>query len=120
MFLWVIQERAIMNTDFSRSQALNNIPPKKVYGKLLGVVQTCDVCSKKDVVNKDGFDGLCPKCAITHIAFNRYYESNIPIEYWDLKMEKDFHGNKVLLDKYNDLTSDLKGHYLSGTSICFG
>jgi len=114
-----MKERILMNTDFSRSKALNNIPNKKVYGKLLEAVQSCEVCSKKEVINPEGFDGVCPKCAIIHVAYNRYAEANIPIEYWGLKMEKDFIGNKVLLDKYTDITSDLKGHYQKGTSICF-
>ncbi len=105
--------------EFCRSTALNNIPIKKVYGKLLAVVQACEVCSKKEVKTHDGFDGLCPKCALHNIAFNRYQESNIPIEYWDLKMEKDFVGNPMLLAKYNDIVGDIKGNYIAGTSICF-
>ncbi len=107
-----------MNTDFSRSKALNNIPHKKLYGKLLSVVQACEVCSKKEATG-DGFDGLCSTCAIVHVAFNRYAESNIPIEYWDLKMDKEFKGTKTLMDEYLKLTADLKASYLAGTSICF-
>ncbi len=108
-----------MSMDFSRCRALNNIPNKKVYGKLLSVVQACEVCSKKEVTNYDAFEGLCTKCGYTNVAFNRYAEANIPIEYWSLKMEKDFTGYPELLKKYEDITSDLKGHYLAGTSICF-
>jgi DNA replication protein DnaC len=108
-----------MNTDFSRSRALNTIPEKKLHNQLLEVVQSCGTCKDKFIVNDNSFDNLCPKCVVTHVAFNRYKEANIPVDYWNLKMEKDFEGNKILLTKYNELTSDLKKHYLKGTSICF-
>jgi len=52
-------------------------------------------------------------------AINRYAESNIPYEYWNLKMEKDYQGDKRLLDKYNEYISDLKASYITGSSICF-
>ena len=34
-------------------------------------------------------------------------------------MEKDFHGDPRLLNKYQEYTKDLKQSYLSGDSICF-
>lgn len=107
-----------MNTDFSRSKALNTIPKKKVYAKLLSVVQNCETCSNKEVMG-DSFDGLCSKCALIHTAYNRYAESNIPIEYWALKMEKHFKGYKPLFLSYEEIVNDLKKSYLTGKSICF-
>jgi DNA replication protein DnaC len=90
--------------DFARSRALNNIPKKK----LLEFIASID-SSDDD-----------PKLKTTkQIAVNRYFESNIPIEYWSLKMERDFFGDKKLLAKYNDYISDLKKSYIDGTSICF-
>lgn len=53
------------------------------------------------------------------IAINRYTESNVPIEYWTLKMERDFKGDPRLLAKYNEYTQDLKASYINGSSICF-
>ncbi len=53
------------------------------------------------------------------IAVNRYAESNIPIEYWTLKMERDFQGDPRLLTKYNEYVDDLKNSYITGSSICF-
>lgn len=103
----------------TRSLALNNIPYKKFQEKLISVTQSCEVCSKRDLKIQSFSDGLCQKCSVLNIAFNRYNESNIPIEYWDLKMEKDFHGYSGLLNKYEELTNDLKNHYIQGTSICF-
>lgn len=88
-----------MNMDFSRSESLNNVPKKKLKIVL-------DSIDESDVYKR--------------IAINRFAESNIPIEYWFLKMETDFHGDKNLLAKYNDYVSDIKKSYIEGTSICFG
>jgi hypothetical protein len=94
-----------MNTqDFLRSKALNNIPTRKLQDIVLSIESSNEELNKKN---------------IKLIAINRYAESNIPIEYWNLKMEKDFHGNENLLNKYMEYTSDLKSSYLNGSSICF-
>lgn len=63
--------------------------------------------------------GLCEKCRLFITAYSRYFDSNIPIEYWDLKMEQDFIGYPGLLSKYQEYTKDLKVSYVNGTSICF-
>lgn len=89
--------------DFSRSKALNNIPIKKLQDQL-------------SVIENSG-DDLKTK-SLKLIATNRYAESNIPIEYWSLKM-KDFIGDPRLLNKYSEYIEDLKKSYLTGLSICF-
>ncbi len=91
--------------DFSRSNALNNIPKKKLIDWLSVIDSSTDDLQAKTV-------------KLT--AINRYAESNIPIEYWSLKMERDFKGDPRLLTKYNEYISDFKASYLNGTSICFG
>lgn len=90
--------------DFSRSKSLNNIPQRKLEEILYSIGQ-----SSEDVLTKN----------IKSIAINRYAESNIPIEYWSLKMEKDFQGDQRLLDKYLEYTKDMKSSYLNGASVCF-
>jgi DNA replication protein DnaC len=90
--------------DFTRSKALNNIPNKKLL-EMLSVIENSD----EDIKAK----------SIKGIALNRYAESNIPIEYWSLKMERDFKGDPKLLDKYKEYTADIKSAYINGTSICF-
>lgn len=89
--------------DFSRSPALNNIPKKKLLEFLAEVESSADEQQVK--FNKK-------------IAINRYAESNIPIEYWNLKMEKDFQGDPRLLAKYQEYIADLKSSYIGGNSIC--
>lgn len=49
----------------------------------------------------------------------RYAESNIPVDYWHLTMEKDFSGDKALLNSYINITADFKKVYSEGTAICF-
>jgi DNA replication protein DnaC len=91
-------------TELDRCPALNNIPKRKLQSMLDNIE-----ASNEDLKSKN----------IKSIAINRYAESNIPIEYWNLKMEKDFYGDAKLLNKYNDYIADLNITYNSGKSICF-
>ncbi len=90
--------------DFVRCKSLNNIPKRKLQDILSNIESSSDDIKTKNV---------------KLIAINRYAESNIPIEYWGLKMEKDFQGDSRLLEKYKDYILDLKESYTSGNSICF-
>jgi DNA replication protein DnaC len=53
-----------------------------------------------------------------NIAYNRYSEANIPIDYWNLNMN-DFSGSKSLKNAYDYLTTDIAKVYNDGVSICF-
>ena len=101
---------------YTRSKALNTVSLKKVQEKISTFISNCDICSKNTGVSADG---LCKKCSTNTIIFNRYYEANIPIEYWNLKMDKDFVGDKRLFDKYNEIASDINSSFVKGTSVCF-
>jgi DNA replication protein DnaC len=90
--------------DLVRSRALNNIPSRKLQNALSSI--------------ENGPDDLQTK-NVKLIAINRYAESNIPIEYWTLKMERDFKGDPRLLTKYNEYTADVKDSYITGNSVCF-
>ncbi len=92
------------NYDLARSRALNNIPPRKLQGALSAV--------------ENGPDELKDK-HVKLIAINRYAESNIPVDYWTLKMDRDFRGDPRLLAKYQEYTQDLQQTYQTGSSICF-
>jgi DNA replication protein DnaC len=89
--------------DFSRSKALNNIPSRKLQERITQVEQ-----SEPDAHVKT--------TKIT--ALHRYAEANIPIEYWGLNIEKNFHGPDQLMKVYRDLTTDVKNTYIHGTSVC--
>lgn len=108
-----------MDNHFSRSLALNNIPPLKLLEKINATIRTCETCSKKIFDVSQGIDGACRKCSLISLAYQRYNEANIPIEYWLLKMERDFKGDAKLLEKYKEYTADLKSSYLNGTSLIF-
>src|SRR5271170_6057183 len=91
-----------------RSAALHNIPIKKLHQQILNLVQGCQHCSAKNIANIEAIStiGLCGKCSAYTTAFNRYYESNIPVLYWDLSMPNDinnvgnFKGAKGLIEVY--------------------
>ena len=93
-----------MSNFLERNKSLNNIPPKKLDEIIKSIENSDDTDQNKRVKN---------------IAINRYAESNIPIEYWFLKIEKDFEPESNLLSVYNSYVSDLKKSYVNGTSICF-
>lgn len=93
-----------MSQEFNRCQALNNIPTKKLQSAIQAIENSQDDLSTKSV-------------KLT--AINRYAESNIPVEYWSLKMDRDFKGDPRLLDKFNDYTKDLYASYETMSSVCF-
>jgi DNA replication protein DnaC len=94
-----------MDSDFIRTKVLNNIPTQKLKEILSEVDNSSDDMSTKN---------------IKRLAYNRYYESNIPIEYWFIKMEKDFVGDSNALKLYQDYIFDIKKSYLSGKSFILG
>ena len=83
--------------DFTRSKALNNIPSKKLENILEDIRNGPDTLDVKNV---------------KLIAINRYYESNIPIEYWSLTMNKDFSGDPRLKTKYDEYVADIKKSFV--------
>jgi DNA replication protein DnaC len=90
--------------DFLRSKALNNIPNKKLHAAIAAVEESKDTLEIK---------------AVKLTAINRYAESNIPIEYWGLRMDRDFVGDARLKQRFDEYVADLKVSYVSGTSVCF-
>jgi DNA replication protein DnaC len=108
-----------METHLIRSKSLNNIPKLKLQSEIANVLAQCSVCSKHKIEIGDEIDGVCPDCSVAIIAYNRYAEANIPLQYWHLKMEKDFTGDPNLLKKYNEIVSSLREHFHKGTSVCF-
>lgn len=89
--------------DFSRSKSLNNIPHKKLEDKIAQIEKSEDAQNIK---------------AIKLTAIHRYAESNIPIEYWNIKVDNGSFANQRLLDVYQQVTSDIKKSYINGTSFC--
>ena len=92
------------NIDFIRCSTLNNIPQRKLHEAIKAIENSQDDLQTK---------------AVKLTAVNRYTESNIPLEYWTLKMDQDFKGDPRLLERYKEYVVDLKAMYVGGTSICF-
>lgn len=82
------------------------------------MVQGCKICSIKNIkVIEQAFDGLCERCATMVIAYNRYADSNIPVDYWDLDM-KDFKGSPILKKVYAESAETLPKMYQTGWTVC--
>lgn len=91
------------NQDFSRTKILNNIPSKKLDEILLSIAKSNDTEIHKNIKTD---------------TINRYAASNIPVDYWQLHMSKNFTGDPRLLKRYEEYVTDLKASYFNGTSIC--
>lgn len=103
----------------NRSKVLNNIPEIKFNTQIKEVLKSCVQCSKLKIDNSQYIDGVCNKCSKIITIYKRYQKSNLPIEFWPLKMDKDFNGDPRLLEKYKEYISDIKKSYNDGRSICF-
>lgn len=90
--------------DFLRSEIINTIPKRK-FDHIIEQINA----SKDELKIKN----------IKLLAANRYYESNIPIEYWNLSMSKDFKGNKKLLNEFTNYVGNITDNYYNGTSLLF-
>lgn len=90
--------------DFLRSEIINTIPKRK-FDHIIEQINA----SKDELKIKN----------IKLLAANRYYESNIPIEYWNLSMSKDFKGNNKLLNEFTNYVSNITENYYNGTSLLF-
>lgn len=88
---------------FQHSKFLNNIPIKKLEIKNNEVKSNTELDDKIKVLKIK--------------ALNRFYESNIPVEYWDVSI-KNFPGNKLIVSTFDDYTRDLNKSYIEGRSIC--
>ncbi len=99
-----------------------------MHQQILNLIQNCLNCSVKNIktVEEAPNAGLCTRCSVNTVAYNRYYESNIPVEYWSLKMPnslsvedaKDFYGPKGLVEIYLKSVTDLNKSYINGVSFC--
>ena len=49
---------------------------------------------------------------------NRYYQSNIPVDYWDREM-KNFDGPSALKKRYDQIVKSIDDSYSSGVRYCF-
>ena len=61
---------------------------------------------------------ITPQGAKLLEAVERYYNSNIPVDYWFRDMY-DFKGDAVLKARYDEISKDVKKSYENGVSICF-
>jgi DNA replication protein DnaC len=61
---------------------------------------------------------LTPEGAMLADIFQKYYNSNIPVDYWYRDMN-DFSGPKTLKTHYDNITADLKKAFKDGSKLMF-
>lgn len=106
-----------MGHQILRSVGLSSIPERKILEALEQTIRKCSICSNKPNVKLD--QNLCSSCRLNNKRIQRYAEANIPVIYWDLEMELNFHGDPSLKEKYQEITKDLRQSYREGVAICF-
>lgn len=98
-----------------KCSALRSIPERKIQETLKSTLVSCEVCKN----NGASVDNCCSKCSVINKAFLRYATANIPVKYWRLDMARNFKGDEVLMDRYQEIVADLKKTYMDGTYIIF-
>lgn len=99
-----------MAINYTPCSQLRTIPENKFLLQKETIISNCDVCSKKVFIS-------CNKCMLLDKLFSRYYSANIPVNYWNKSIERDFCGDKQLLSLYESITIDTKTFFSNGTSI---
>jgi hypothetical protein len=98
-----------------RSGAFSAIPERKRNQVLLSTLVSCEVCSKLETPS---LIDACDRCHAINKALMRFEDANIPLRYWNLSMEKNFHGDPVLLELYQGAVEDLDRTYEDGLTFC--
>ncbi len=74
---------------------------KKVHDLMQQNLESCEECAKGEA---------CEACGIRNQVYQRFAETNIPIKYWSLSMDK-FEGDPNLLKKYKEYIANLQDSY---------
>lgn len=98
-----------MLTNFQFSENLRTIPPQKLEQSNLKIKNKCKICSTTN-------DFICDNCLIAQKLLQRYFEANIPVDFW-FKSIKDFKGDESLIEIYNEINKDIKEYMTNGFSI---
>lgn len=80
------------------------------------MLSKCKNCSQKNINVTFNISGVCEICSLKIESYNRYYWSNIPIDYWHFNMN-DFSGPKILQDVYLKAVKDIPNLYSKGLSF---
>ena len=103
-----------MTLQISKSESLRTLPPRKIAIAKQRTLEKCEACSTSGAT----LSNACNDCRDTNEIKSRLADANIPIRYWDLRMS-DFKGKKILLDKFEQITSDFGKAYDDGVCLCF-
>ena len=74
------------------------------------IYNACPTCAGKDMAQ-------CDKCMLKAKVIDRYVQSNIPVDFWELDMKRNFKGHSRLMRAYNDISGSFDEYYKSGSSL---
>lgn len=98
------------------SKVITTIPQKKFQESIKKRISSCQTCNQKTI--NDKLDGICKKCSIDIKVYNRFFDSNIPVEYWNSDFD-DSKTNKIIFDHYSEYVKDLETTFSEGKSFCY-
>ena len=98
-----------MSVNFPFCKGLRNIPTNKSQIFKTAIINGCDKCKEYQVPT-------CDKCSIKFKLLDRYFDANIPIDYWQ-KNIANFVGDKRLLDIYENM--NVADSFKNGSSFLF-
>lgn len=98
-----------MPAHYQHSMLLRNIPENKLLSFKDKIINSCTKCSKV------GFES-CDKCHLYSMLYDRYYEANIPVAYWD-KDISCWIGDNNIRKLYEEILLDVDSFLNSGTSF---
>lgn len=93
---------------YPHSQLLRNIPDNKYSVYKENILKSCPECFKNGFIS-------CDKCHLLSKLYTRYFDANIPIDYWD-KTIKNWYGHKTIIDLYNEIINNIEEFFNMGTS----
>ncbi len=93
--------------EYQNSEPFRTVPQKKLDDAISDIIR---VHSSNGIITKEG------GCLVE--AFQKYAQANIPVDYWFLEMDK-FVGDKNVIKRYEEITSDIAKAYKDGLRLCF-
>ena len=98
-----------MPLNYQPCLVLRTIPESKISQYKNDIIIDCPSCKTSKVAS-------CQSCILRNKLSDRYYEANIPMDYWD-KSISDFKGDKNLTNMYNEYAANPKDSFKNGISL---
>ena len=99
-----------MAVNYQLSEALRTIPRSKLSHIEQEIISVCKQCCGAKKVS-------CDTCGLKMKVLDRYFQSNIPIDFWKKAMDT-FKGDEKAIKIFNEYTKNITDTYNNGVSLC--